>query len=79
MSRKLNSDPDLYIGYQANVAMCIYDNSKLSKTTSNEIAHKILKLLFDLDVTLESIESDKSNESDEEIKTLFSKFNYSEK
>ena len=51
MSQTLKDDTDLYLGYKANNAMCIYDSrrndGRLNHSECNEVADKLIKLIFD--------------------------------
>ena len=48
---KAMKKPDTHQGYKANIAMCIYDNrrkdGRLNHEDCNEVAEKLLKLIFD--------------------------------
>ena len=51
MNKALKDDEDLYISYKANIAMCIYDNrrkdGRLNHKECNEVANKLIKIIFD--------------------------------
>jgi len=40
------ADPGFRMGYQANIAMCIFDNSVLNVHGCNKIADKIIDVIF---------------------------------
>ncbi|HEC64304.1 MAG TPA: hypothetical protein ENI23_03320 [bacterium] len=52
MYETLSKDEGLYIGYQSNIAMLLYDESEqkgddsISYNKRNELAKKIIKLIF---------------------------------
>ena len=48
MAAGLSDDDGTYTAYHANVAMVLFDDSSLDITASNDLAAKILNLLFDL-------------------------------
>ena len=51
MSQALKDDELLYLGYKANITMCIYDSrrndGRLNHRECNEVADKLIKLIFD--------------------------------
>ena len=51
MNQHLKDDPDLYLGYKANIAMCIYvsrrNDGRLNHSECNEVAEKLIKLIFE--------------------------------
>jgi len=51
MNKTLKDDKGLYESYKANIAMCIYDNrrkdGRLNHKECNEVADKLIKLIFD--------------------------------
>lgn len=50
MYKKLLSDKSLYIAYQSNIAMKIYDmrrkDGRLNHKECNDVAHELIKLIF---------------------------------
>lgn len=42
----MRESEDLQIGYQSNIAMRLYDTTRLSKKKSNDAADQIMDLLF---------------------------------
>lgn len=42
----MREDEDLQIGYQSNIAIRLYDTTRLSKKKSNDAADQIMDLLF---------------------------------
>lgn len=50
IAKRLKKDYSLYLGYQANMAMCIYDNrrkdGRLNKEECNIVAKKLIELIF---------------------------------
>ena len=49
MGTHLREDEDMYFGYQSNIAMAIYDITMLRKESCNDLAKRLIKVVFDID------------------------------
>jgi len=48
MSRHLSKDEGLYITYKSNIAMYIYDHSKLGRQECNDLADELISLIWSI-------------------------------